>query len=165
MTQAAERHAILRSGPLVLDRRQRRLTRAGQAVPISGLPARILELLMAANGELVTRAELKQALWPYATRIDTERRLNTGVRALREALGDTAMTPRYVATVRGLGYRWVGGAEPPALGEHHSDEPRDDTAEPHAHHSERDPCLIHAPMMDRPLIRGQPRHRDATGTS
>lgn len=118
MTQAAERHAILRSGPLVLDRRQRRLTRAGQAVPISGLPARILELLMAANGELVTRAELKQALWPYATRIDTERRLNTGVRALREALGDTAMTPRYVATVRGLGYRWVGGAEPPAARRH-----------------------------------------------
>src|SRR5688572_23696422 len=105
MTPAAERHAILRSGPLALDRRQRQLARAGKEVPMSGLPLRILELLMAADGQLVTRAELKQALWPYAARIDTERRLNTGVRSLREALGDTAITPRYVATVRGLGYR------------------------------------------------------------
>ncbi len=118
MTPAAERHAILRSGPLALDRRQRQLARAGKEVPMSGLPLRILELLMAADGQLVTRAELKQALWPYAARIDTERRLNTGVRSLREARGDTAITPRYVATVRGLGYRWVGGAEPPVARRH-----------------------------------------------
>src|SRR5687767_13365176 len=107
MTPATERRAILHSGPFVLDRREQQLTRAGTPVALAGLPLRILHLLMAANGRLVTRDELKQALWPYATRIDTERRLNTAVRALREALGDSGTTPLYIATVRGHGYRWI----------------------------------------------------------
>ena len=107
MSEAIETARLIRSGPFRLDRRERRLTRAGKPVPLTGLPFRILELLMLADGAMVTRAELKRILWPHAQRIDTERRLNTAVRALREALGETADEPRHIATIRGHGYRWI----------------------------------------------------------
>src|SRR5215207_5241419 len=112
MTPEADCRPILRSGPFVLDRRRRQLTRVGEDVPLRGLPLRILELLMAADGGVVTRTELKQLLWPYAERIDTERRLNTAIRALRKALGDAAAAPGHVATIRSHGYRWIGHEAP-----------------------------------------------------
>jgi tetratricopeptide (TPR) repeat protein len=101
----------LRSGPVVLDQRKRQLRLDRRPVPLGGLPLRILEVLMLAEGRVVTRAEFKQALWPYTERIDTERRLNTAIRALREVLGDTAAEPRLIRTVRGHGYRWIAGKE------------------------------------------------------
>lgn len=97
----------LSSARVVIDRDKREARLDGRTLELSGLPLRILERLVIADGRLVTRAELKRQLWPYAERIDTERRLNTAVRALREALGDTAATPALIATVRGHGYRWV----------------------------------------------------------
>ncbi len=84
------------------------LTRKGARVALAGLPLRILTLIMAREGALATRSELKQALWPGTERIDTERRLNTAVRALRAALGEDA---DLVETVRGMGYRWRGGRQ------------------------------------------------------
>lgn len=84
-----------------------RVTRDGDPVHLSGLPLRILKILAASPGRLVTRAELKLALWPHASRIDTDRRLNTAMRALRKALAETAHAPRFIETVRGHGYRWV----------------------------------------------------------
>lgn len=90
-----------------LDLRRRRLSRAGKRVPLSALPFQILDILVAAEGAVVTRAEFKQRLWPQTSRIDTERRLNTAMRALREALGEDAEQPRYIETLRGHGYRWI----------------------------------------------------------
>ena len=98
---------MLTAGPFELDVNAARLTRRGVVVPLSGQPMAILALLMTAPGRLVSRAELKDALWPNSQRIDTERRLNTAMRALREALGDVAETPNYIQTVRGRGYRWI----------------------------------------------------------
>jgi len=103
---------LLQAGALRVDVGERRAWCDGRLLPVTGLPLRILELLLQAEGRLVTRAELKSALWPYAIRIDTERRLNTAVRALREALGDSAHRPTHIETVRGVGYRWVGPNEP-----------------------------------------------------
>lgn len=91
------------------DSTRLRLMRRDQPVSISGLPLRILEILLASGGRVVTRAEFKQSLWPYAARIDTERRLNTAMRALREALGDSGGEPRFIETLRGRGYRWIAG--------------------------------------------------------
>lgn len=105
--------AKLSSGRIVIDRDKREARLDGRLLGLSGLPLRILETLVIAEGRLVTRAELKRMLWPYAERIDTERRLNTAVRALREALGDTAATPALIGTVRGHGYRWVAGERRP----------------------------------------------------
>ena len=67
----------------------------------------LLTCLVERPGRLVTRTELKSALWPYASRIDTERRLNTAVRALRVSLGDDGDAPRFIETVRSHGYRWI----------------------------------------------------------
>ncbi|MBP6014312.1 MAG: winged helix-turn-helix domain-containing protein [Alphaproteobacteria bacterium] len=99
---------MLTCGALELDPAAQRLTRRGVEVPLSSQPLAILALLMSTPGAVVTRAELKRVLWPHAARIYTERRLNTAVRALREALGDVAQRPLYIKTVRGRGYRWIG---------------------------------------------------------
>lgn len=99
----------METGPLVLDTDLRQLRRGGRVLPVSGLPLRIFEMLMAANGRIVSREELKAALWPYAVRIDVDRRLNTAVRALRKAIGDAQ-----IVTVRGYGYRWVAPSASPS---------------------------------------------------
>src|SRR3954469_18829773 len=69
------------------------LTGPGLTAPLTGLPCRILDRLLDARGAVVTRAELKALLWPGCERIDTERRLNTAMRALRQALGDGSAAP------------------------------------------------------------------------
>ena len=97
-----------------IDASKRQAFYDGRLLNLSGLPFRILQILLECDGNVVTRPELKLALWPYAERIDTERRLNTAVRALREALGDTAAEPRLIATVRKHGYRWIGAEQQPA---------------------------------------------------
>src|SRR3954463_1268690 len=102
-----DRQRSLRVGGLVIDLKQQRAALDGALLDLSPLLLRLLTCLAGRPGDLVTRADLKRTLWPYAARIDTERRLNTAVRGLRAALGDEAETPRYVETVRGCGYRWV----------------------------------------------------------
>jgi DNA-binding winged helix-turn-helix (wHTH) protein len=101
----------LRAGPLTIDRAERRATLGGKALELSPLLFRLLERLVEHPGHVVTRAELKRVLWPYAERIDTERRLNTAMRALRGSLGDDAEMPRFIETVRSHGYRWIGHRE------------------------------------------------------
>ena len=98
----------LQSGPFALDLETMRLARDGAPVALGGQPLEIMAILLAEPGRVVTRATLTSALWPNSARIDTGRRLNTAIRALREALGDTADTPRFIETIRGRGYRWVG---------------------------------------------------------
>ena len=71
-----------------------------------GLPIKILCMLIEADGRVVTRRHFKESLWPGYGQVDTERRLNTAVRALRQALEDSAESPGYIETVRGYGYRW-----------------------------------------------------------
>ena len=67
-------------------------------------------------GEVVTREELQKRLWPD-TFVDVERNLNTAVNKIREVLGDSAESPRYIATVRGAGYRTAPTLPSPASGE------------------------------------------------
>ena len=107
---------MLRAGPLTIDRGERRARIDGHPLELSPLLLRLLEHVAQAGGRVVTRAELKRVLWPYAERIDTERRLNTAMRALRYALGDDAEAPRFIATVRGSGYRWIAKDREPRAG-------------------------------------------------
>ncbi len=100
---------MLDTGTLRIDAAERRITLSGKPIDLSPLLWRLLLLLAERPRRLVTRSELKLALWPYSARIDTERRLNTAVRALRAAFGDDAETPRFIETVRGGGYRWIAG--------------------------------------------------------
>lgn len=75
---------------------------------LSPLLMRLLQMLAERPRQLITRREIKQELWPNSDRIDTERRLNTAMRALRLSLDDDAETPRFIETVRSQGYRWIG---------------------------------------------------------
>ncbi|MFL6466001.1 MAG: winged helix-turn-helix domain-containing protein [Bryobacteraceae bacterium] len=70
-------------------------------------PLQILELLSARPGELVTRDELRQRLWPDGTFVDFESGLNTAINRLRAALGDSAEAPQFIETLPRLGYRFV----------------------------------------------------------
>lgn len=99
---------LFRRGDLVIDAGQCSASLAGRDLALSPLLFGLLSVLARNPQRLVTRRALKAALWPYAQRIDTDRRLNTAMRALRAELGDNTHLPRFIETVRGRGYRWIG---------------------------------------------------------
>ncbi|MDQ3171287.1 MAG: winged helix-turn-helix domain-containing protein [Acidobacteriota bacterium] len=79
----------------------------GAPVALQQQPARVLALLVARPGELVTRDALRQAIWGDGTFVDFNRSLNFCVSQIRGALDDDAEAPRFVETLRGRGYRFV----------------------------------------------------------
>ena len=81
--------------------------RNGTRVNLQGQPYQVLEVLLTRAGKLVTRDEIRETLWPGDTYVDFEHGLNTSVKKLRLALGDSAEKPAYIETVRGFGYRFV----------------------------------------------------------
>jgi Tol biopolymer transport system component/DNA-binding winged helix-turn-helix (wHTH) protein len=105
---------IIRFGPFALDVRSGELRGDGRAVTLQDQPLRLLTALLENPGELVTRDELRRRLWPADTYVDFEHGLNAAVKRLRDALGDSAETPRYVETVPRRGYRLAAAVTPPA---------------------------------------------------
>jgi TolB-like protein/DNA-binding winged helix-turn-helix (wHTH) protein len=83
------------------------LTRDGVAIRLQPQPARVLALLVARPGNLVTREEIRGHVWGSDTYVDFERGLNFCVAQIRSALGDSADSPRYVETVPKRGYRFI----------------------------------------------------------
>lgn len=102
-------------GPFEADILSQELRKHGIRLPLPGQSFQILKMLLERRGELVTRDELRAALWPSDTFVDFEHSLNSAVNKLRDALGDRADDPRYIETLPRRGYRYVGeavGAEP-----------------------------------------------------
>src|SRR6185295_10414555 len=85
---------VLRFGAFELDRRSGELRREGLRVRLQEQPLRILEALLDARGEPVTREALRQRLWPDETFVDFDSGLNRAINRLRAALGDEADNPR-----------------------------------------------------------------------
>jgi DNA-binding winged helix-turn-helix (wHTH) protein/TolB-like protein/Tfp pilus assembly protein PilF len=83
------------------------LARQGRQVPLQDQPARVLSLLASRPQELVTREELRRALWSEDTFVQFEAALNVAINKVRQALGDSAATPRYIETVPRHGYRFL----------------------------------------------------------
>lgn len=105
------------SSPVTFDRftfdpRSLELRGDGVLLPFQQQPARVLALLIARPGELVTRDELRQAIWGEETFVDFNRSLNFCVSQVRSALGDDPDASRFVETLRGRGYRFVGQVTP-----------------------------------------------------
>src|SRR5580700_6964079 len=98
-------------GPFELDSAGGDLRRSGVRVRLSGQPFRILLVLLAHAGELVSREQLREEVWTGATFVDFEHGLNAAVNKLRRALGDAAENPRYIETQLGRGYRFIGTVE------------------------------------------------------
>jgi DNA-binding winged helix-turn-helix (wHTH) protein/TolB-like protein len=94
------------------DVRAGALWRNGERIRIQDLPFRLLTALLERPGELVTRTELVQRLWGGETFVDFDAGLNTAVAKLREALDDSADTPRLVETVPKRGYRLLAAVLP-----------------------------------------------------
>jgi TolB-like protein/Tfp pilus assembly protein PilF/DNA-binding winged helix-turn-helix (wHTH) protein len=85
----------------------RELRKDGMRMRLEGQPLTILEMLLERPGELVTREELRNKLWPGETFVDFEHSLNAGVKRLRAILGDSAEQPRYIETQARRGYRFI----------------------------------------------------------
>ena len=83
------------------------LRRSGRKVSVQEKPVQLLAILLQRPGQLFSRAELRQRLWPADTFVDFEHSLNTAVRKLREALGDHAAQPEFIETVSHHGYRLI----------------------------------------------------------
>jgi len=96
-----------RFGSFELNLRTCELFRKGTRVALQGQPARILVALVEADGRVVTREEIRALAWPDEEYGDFEASLNTAIKKIRQALGDSPQTPKFVQTVHRTGYRFL----------------------------------------------------------
>lgn len=96
------------------DLEQRVLSKAGLRVKLQDQPFQVLALLLERPGELVTREEIRQKLWSADTFVEFDDGLNTAIKKIRTALGDTADNPRFIETVPRRGYRFLAPVAFPA---------------------------------------------------
>src|ERR1700719_4135090 len=97
----------LRFGVFELDLRAGELRKHGLRVRLQEQPFQVLATLLLHPGEVVTREELQKKLWPADTFVDFDHGLNKTINKIREALGDSAESPRFVETVARRGYRFL----------------------------------------------------------
>src|SRR5438067_4663043 len=112
MGQSADLHRILCFGSFEVDVVSGELRRQGLKIRLQDQPFRLLVLLLNHAGEVVTREKVRETLWPAETYVDFDHSLNTAVRKLREALGDSAEASRYVETLARRGYRFIAPVAP-----------------------------------------------------
>jgi eukaryotic-like serine/threonine-protein kinase len=106
--QATESSAgTLRFGVFEVDLRAGEVRKHGIRIKLQEQPFHILASLLQRPGELVTREELRQELWPAHTFVDFDRGVNKAMTKLRSALGDSAESPRYIETLHRRGYRFL----------------------------------------------------------
>jgi TolB-like protein/Tfp pilus assembly protein PilF len=101
----------LRFGIFDLDLQAGELRRSGVRVKLQEQPFRLLAILLERPGEVKTREQLRQRLWPPDTFVDFEHSINIAVKRLREALRDSADNPRFVETLPRRGYRFIAPVE------------------------------------------------------
>ena len=98
---------LIRFGPFEIDSKSGELRKLGVRIKLQDQPFQILQILLEHPGEVVTREELRQRIWPEAF-VDFDHGLYNAVKRLREALGDVADTPRFIETLPKRGYRFIG---------------------------------------------------------
>jgi DNA-binding winged helix-turn-helix (wHTH) protein/tetratricopeptide (TPR) repeat protein len=103
-------------GVFEVDLRSGELRKRGVRIKLQEQPFQILSLLLERPGEVVTRDELRQKLWPAHTFVDFDRSLNKAMTKLRFAIGDSAESPRYVETIPRHGYRFLAPVSAPREG-------------------------------------------------
>ena len=102
---------LFRFGIFEADGQTGELRKQGRRLSLQGQPFEILIMLLERPGELVTRGEIRERLWPEGTFVDFDHGLNTAVNKIRDALGDSAGSPRFVETLARRGYRFVAPVE------------------------------------------------------
>jgi Tol biopolymer transport system component/DNA-binding winged helix-turn-helix (wHTH) protein len=112
MAEVERQLRLLRFENFEVDLRTGELRKAGVKLKFSGQPFQVLSILLEHPGEVVTRDELQKRLWPN-TFVDVDHNLNTAINKIREVLGDSAESPRFVETLPRRGYRFIGEVESP----------------------------------------------------
>lgn len=102
---------VLRFDSFELDLRTGELSKSGVRLRLQGQPIQLLAILLQSAGNLVTREELRAQLWPSDTFVDFDHSVNNAILRIREVLGDSAGTPRYIETLPRRGYRFNGRVE------------------------------------------------------
>jgi TolB-like protein/DNA-binding winged helix-turn-helix (wHTH) protein len=109
----------IRFGPFELDTTAGELWNGARRIRLQDKPLRMLVVLLERRGEVVTREELRERLWPGNVVVEFDNGLNNAVNKLRAALADSPSEPRYIETVGRRGYRFIGALtaalEPPAV--------------------------------------------------
>ena len=113
---------IVRFSVFELNLRSGELRRAGTRINLQEQSFQTLALLLEHPGDVVTREELRRRLWPADTFVDFERGLNAAIKRLRDTLGDSAESPRFVETLHRRGYRFIAPVELGAARANRSDE-------------------------------------------
>src|SRR5215469_945472 len=98
---------ILRFGIFEVDPRAGELRKQGKRIKLQDQPFQVLAVLLQRPGDVVTREELRSQIWAQDTFVDFDNSLNTAINKLREALGDSADSPRFIETLPRRGYRFV----------------------------------------------------------
>jgi len=102
---------VLRFDVYELDLRAGELRKRGVKLRLQGQPLQLLAILLESAGNLVTREELSSQLWPADTFVDFDHSLHNAIGRIREVLGDSAETPRYIETLPRRGYRFIAPVE------------------------------------------------------
>jgi TolB-like protein/DNA-binding winged helix-turn-helix (wHTH) protein/Flp pilus assembly protein TadD len=107
MQEAEQPNKRLRFGVFEMDLQTGELRKHGMQVRLQKQPFQVLAMLLQHTGEVVTREELQKELWPADTFVDFDHGLNKAINKIREAIGDSAESPRFVETVSRRGYRFL----------------------------------------------------------
>src|SRR5512147_948714 len=106
---------VVRFGIFEADLVAGELRKRGRKVELQDQPFHVLAVLLGRPKEVVTREELRQALWPADTFVEFDESLNKAVQKLRQALGDSADNPRFIETRPRKGYRFIAPVEAGAV--------------------------------------------------
>jgi TolB-like protein/DNA-binding winged helix-turn-helix (wHTH) protein/Tfp pilus assembly protein PilF len=111
MKESNARPHLLRFGVFEVNLRTGELRKQGLKLKLCGQPFQVLALLLERPGELVTREEIREKLWPGDTFVDFEHSVNSLIKRLREVLGDDPLAPRFIETLPRHGYRFIAPVE------------------------------------------------------
>jgi DNA-binding winged helix-turn-helix (wHTH) protein len=111
MRAGARTASVYRFGQFELDRRSGELKKAGTRLRLQQQPLNLLLLLIDHAGEVVTRDQIRTALWAPDVHVDYDSAINSSMRKLREALCDDSDRPRFIETQAGRGYRFIGSID------------------------------------------------------
>jgi TolB-like protein/Flp pilus assembly protein TadD len=108
----ADQSRTVRFGLFEVDLRAGELRKNGVKIKLQEQPFRLLVILLQHPGDIVTREELREQLWPADTFVDFDHGLNAAVKRLRDALGESAQSPVYIETLARRGYRFIQSTQP-----------------------------------------------------
>ncbi|MGA8308317.1 MAG: winged helix-turn-helix domain-containing protein [Candidatus Acidiferrales bacterium] len=121
MERAADQSRVLRFGVFEVDLEAGELRKSGMRQKLARQPFQVLQVLLERSQEIVTREELRHHIWPNDTFVDYDLALKKAVSRVREVLGDSPDSPRFIETIPRRGYRFIGtvngnGAVAPSAG-------------------------------------------------